>query len=187
VYIDFTKAFDSVEIWVLRRILRYYNFPDKFVNIIMEVYKSNTVEIFTPIGSNGEKHPINRGIKQGCVLSPLLFNLYMNPLLEALEVSNYGYTFARNTNLRIPAVQFVDDLTLIANSKENMQGLIEIVESFCRDTGMKENLSYSAITHDLHKIKDKCFTLKQKCSIINTMIIPKVTENNSWRDFLEEI
>lgn len=232
-YIDFSKAFDSVEPWILEKILSYYDYPPKFVNMIREIYTNNTVELFSPLGSNGKRHEITRGIKQGCVLSPLLFNLYMNLNLTALSQSGRGYTFANNNLLTIPGIQFVDDLTLLANSREEMQELVEIVENFCKDTGMilntkktqytsnnpsedpihfdrksiepdapqdlkpfpkhestrllgiyynldldfeqQENITTNALKQDLGKLRNTCLTVNQTNTIINCMIIPRVS------------
>lgn len=231
-FIDFTKAFDSVEHWILIKTLLHYGFPDNFVQIIKEIYKNNTAEFFTPLGSSGEKFILSKGIKQGDVLSPLLFNIYMNLLLTALRKSKKGYKYTNNHNLSIPAIMFVDDLTLISETKEDMEELLDIVQAFCKDTGMtintkkttyttkfpsidplsleayavtegnsltirpsscdhdvrllgvyynlkldfqyQQNLCIKTLRSDLNKIRNKCFTAKQKCTLINQVFIPKV-------------
>jgi len=70
----------------------------------------------SPNGSDGSRHKVTKGIKQGCVLSPLLFTVFMNPLLQALTDSECGYKFEKNHKIHVPGVQYMDDLTLLANN-----------------------------------------------------------------------
>ena len=69
---------------------------------------------------------IKRGVRQGCVLSPELFNLYRKTMLRKIEDLNGFIISGHVTNLR-----YADDTMLIADSEENMQALIDrvIVES----------------------------------------------------------
>jgi len=66
--LDFFKAYDTVEIWILETIL------------VKLIYKNNRMEFNSPVGTFETK--ISRGVKQGCGLSPLLFAIYVNPLIS---------------------------------------------------------------------------------------------------------
>ncbi|NWX67292.1 PO21 protein, partial [Promerops cafer] len=77
---------------------------------------------------------IRVGVKQGDPMSPLLFNLAMDPLLCALEESGNGYHQGPSS---VTAMAFADDLVLLSDSWENMKKNIKILETFCKLTGLK--------------------------------------------------
>ncbi|KAK9535947.1 hypothetical protein VZT92_005780 [Zoarces viviparus] len=74
------------------------------------------------------------GVKQGDPMSPLLFNLAMDPLIQALESDGQGLQVRGKT---LTAVAFADDLALLSDSWEGMTLNISILETFCELTGMK--------------------------------------------------
>ncbi|NWU46194.1 PO21 protein, partial [Hylia prasina] len=81
-----------------------------------------------------DKIQMRVGVKQGDPMSPLLFNLAMDPLLHKLEESGKGYHREGST---ITAMAFADDLVLLSDSWEDMKTNIEILETFCNLTGLK--------------------------------------------------
>jgi hypothetical protein len=137
-YLDLAKAYDSVPHELIKRTLMYYKIPKREIIRIMEIYKDNKAIIYTPHGKT-ESIPIKNGVKQGDTLSPLLFILVINVLLESLENTNAGYTFHKNKNLHIPCISYVDDLTLFTDSPEKLRTLTNIVQNFCKETGMRLN------------------------------------------------
>ncbi|NWV44553.1 PO21 protein, partial [Grantiella picta] len=74
------------------------------------------------------------GVKQGDPVSPVLFNLALNPLLCKLEHRGRGF---HQAGLRIMAMAFADDLVLLSDSWEGMDSNIKILEAFCKLTGLK--------------------------------------------------
>ena len=80
-YIDFCKAYDSVEHWAIRDTLVAYGFPLRIVEVISDIYSNNTTAIRTTVGTT-DPISVTRGVRQGCPLSPLLFILFVDPLLR---------------------------------------------------------------------------------------------------------
>lgn len=103
------------------------------------MYHENSATMATPLGNAKKPLLLRRGVRQGDILSPLLFALFINPLLEKLDRSGLGYSFRNNPQLLLPFVAFADDLTLFANSAQELQKMIEIVENFCKNVGMNIN------------------------------------------------
>ena len=71
-FIDFEKAFDSIDHHVLWNILRHYGIPEKVVSIIRQLYQGFTCQVIHA-GNLTDPFPVTTGVRQGCLLSPLLF------------------------------------------------------------------------------------------------------------------
>ncbi|NXR52823.1 PO21 protein, partial [Hippolais icterina] len=74
------------------------------------------------------------GVKQGDPMSPLLFNLALNPLLCKLEAEGKGF---HHGGFQVMAMAFADDLVLLSDSWDGMRHNIKILETFCELTGLQ--------------------------------------------------
>ena len=84
-YLDVTKAFDTVSAEAVWTILECYGCPRKFVKIIKLFYEGMTGQFLTN-GDTTLPFEIANGVKQGCVLAPVLINLFFpSMLLNALQ------------------------------------------------------------------------------------------------------
>ena len=92
VFIDLTKAFDAVNREVLWAILSKIGCSTKFMNLIRQFYDDMTGQVLSD-GEASEPFSISNGIKQGCVLAPVLFNLcftcVLNHVIRDLEQGVY--------------------------------------------------------------------------------------------------
>lgn len=127
--IDFKDAFGSVPHDLIKKNLLDIGFSQNFVKCVLSSYKDS----FTRIISNGSvsnEIVFGKGVKQGCPLSPTLFNLCIEPLLIKLNsmAEDDGYHwFNRST-----AVQaYADDIVLFSDTEIGMNNLIHTVENFC--------------------------------------------------------
>jgi ribonuclease HI len=130
-YIDFKKAFDSIEHDILDAVIdeSFYGIPPKLAEALKQTYRNRRIVMKLEQGTS-DPFPIGRGVPQGDPLSPLLFILAINPLLQALErmqgASIHGINYAVGA--------FCDDLTLLANRNEDITALWEKLLAFSRDT-----------------------------------------------------
>lgn len=79
---------------------------------------------------------INAGVKQGCLLSPLLLNLILDELLEKLKQTEVGVKIG---NSRICCMAFADDLVLITQERVHMQILLERCKTFFDNKDLQAN------------------------------------------------
>jgi hypothetical protein len=100
--------------------------------LIIDSYKDPFIQIQTKSGFSG-RIGIGKGVKQGCPLSPTIFNIGLNPLLRYLRrnFEEFGSKYNEGRELQTKIVQaYADDLLLFANSKENMNHLIDGVITY---------------------------------------------------------
>lgn len=160
-YIDFKKAFDSVEHWVIDDILKHLKLGH-FGKVVHGLLPNTT----TKLRVNGDiidaDIPIERGTKQGDVISPLLFLLFIAPLLWTLNKNCLGYSHG-NVNLKEAAI--MDDVAFVSNSVSDIKKAHKILLRFSKATGMQLNSDKSAYTyaHDtsdfIPKFKSKPFKI----------------------------
>ena len=89
VFIDLAKAFDTVSHLSIEKGLRRKGIPEQVRPTVLEMYRHATTKV-TVGGRTTRKIQINAGVKQGCPLAPLLFNLILDELLEKLKRTEIG-------------------------------------------------------------------------------------------------
>ena len=135
VFIDYKKAFDRVWHDGLFSVLQHYGVPQKLINIIRDLY--NKAKSCIRLNNNfTEWFETTIGVRQGCLLSPDLFNLFLeNILAEAFEdCKNLGINV---DGCRLKDLRFADDIALIADSEDDLQTLIQQVHAVSKKYGME--------------------------------------------------
>jgi hypothetical protein len=139
-YIDLTKAYDSVEHWALLDTLGYFGFDISFCKIIESLLANTTADIITGHGPS-EEFNIGRGVRQGDTISPTLFILFLSPLIWHIKDMNIGFKI---DNIDIPILAFADDLNLIAESGNNLEKGFKVIKGFCEYNNINMNSNKSA-------------------------------------------
>lgn len=98
-FVDFEKAFDSVDHATLLKILNYYGVPEKFISLIKASYSDSKIRVVHN-GELSDPFPVKTDVRQGCLLSPLLFLLVADWILRnTTEGARTGHQWAL-TNAR---------------------------------------------------------------------------------------
>ena len=101
---------------------------------------------FVKLGSKRTKtFDYNRGVRQGCILSPLLFNLYLNDLPKLLEQTSFTDPIYINKDLKISSLFYADDLVLLSHSRQGLQNSLNTLSRFCSKWHMKINKKKSKV------------------------------------------
>ena len=114
--IDYVKAFDCVDHSKLWKILKEMVIPDHLTCLVRNLYAGQEATVRTRHGTHWFQ--IGKGVRQGCILSPCLFNIYAEYIMRntGLEEAQAGIKIAgRNIN----NLRYADDTTLMAESEEN--------------------------------------------------------------------
>ena len=139
---DYTKAFDCVAQNKPWKILQEMGIPDHFTCLLRNLYAGQEVTVRTGHGTT-DWFQIGKGVHQGCILSPCLFNLYAQYIMRntRLDEAQAGInTSRRNTN----NLRYTGDTTLMAESEEELKSLlIKVKES--EKTGLKLNIQKTKI------------------------------------------
>jgi Reverse transcriptase (RNA-dependent DNA polymerase) len=159
--LDQEKAFDSVRHDFMRCVLKFFNFPDKFIRII-EVFTTNrTARIILADGKLLEEIPLEINSTQGNAPSPLQFNFCEQIFIFKIEFDD-GFESVYQLNMgmapeifaKVPELEFetdnvegfADDTSLLGAATEN---LIEYVKSslsdFAKISGLRCNVEKSSI------------------------------------------
>ena len=137
-FVDFKKAFDTVPRHILFQKLLSYNITGKFYNSIKYMYTQdfacvNTGESLT------EKFRINQGVKQGCILSPLLFNIFVSDLTTALNEGESDPVKIDNIGT-LNSLIWADDLLLLSESEHGLNNMLKNLDEYTKSNLIRVNL-----------------------------------------------
>ena len=141
-FIDFEKAFDKVPHGKLIDILKTSGIDGKDISLISNLYlqQKATVRLENELS---DIFPVGKGVRQGCILSPALFNIYSENLFrEALDGSEDGIAV---NGQYINNIRYADDTVLLADSAEGLQRVLDNVVKACNEYGLKLNCKKTKI------------------------------------------
>ena len=136
-FIDYAKASDCVDHNKLRKILQEMGKPNRLTYLLRNLYAGQEATVRTGHGTT-DWFQRGKGVRQGCILSPCLFNLYAEYIMRnaGLEETQAGIKIARrNTN----DLRYADDTTLMAEVKEELKSLLMRVKD-SEKAGLKLNI-----------------------------------------------
>src|SRR6218665_2555044 len=111
-FIDYSRAFDCINHELLWKTLLEMGILKHLIQLLKGLYENQSAVIRTEFGDT-DRFKIKKGVRQGCILSPFLFNLYAERIMRKAEVKIAGRTL---NNLR-----YADDTTLMAGKKQIRQ------------------------------------------------------------------
>ena len=131
---------DHNKLW---KILQEMGLPDHFTCLLRNLYAGQKATVRTRHGTT-DWFQIGKGVLQGCILSPCLFNLYAEYIMRnaGLEEAKAGIkTAGRNAN----NLRHADDTTLMAENKEELKSLLMKVKEESEKVGLKLNIQKTKI------------------------------------------
>ena len=161
IILDFSKAFDTVDRETLWKILRIYGCPDDLVKLVREFHDGMKGRVSIG-GDISDLFEIKHGVKQGCVLAPTLFALYLAAVLETMAFDLEGGVYIKTRmdggglfnlsrlkserhtrKLCIRELLYADDSALVSNSLEEIQEITDKFAEAAKLFGLKINVSNS--------------------------------------------
>ena len=141
-FIDYARAFDYVDHNKLWKILKEMGIPDHLTCLLRNLYAGQEATVRTGHGTT-DWFQIGKGVRQGCILSACLFNLYAEYIMRnaGLEETQAGIKISgRNIN----NLRYADDTTLMAESEE-LKSLLMKVKEESEKVGLKLNIRKTKI------------------------------------------
>ena len=165
-FLDASKAFDRIDHWLLFKKLIDKHVPLFIIRLLVCWYSTQKMHIRWG-NTVTSSFLVSNGVKQGGIISPILFNVYMDQLSEKLNASNIGGDIGGKLVNRLC---YADDICLISLSSVGMQQLLSICDIYSKE-------------HDLLYNGGKSYSLyfKPKCSTFNR---PTFTLNH-YIDYIE--
>ncbi len=166
--IDFSKAFDRISRHLM--ILKLIGKVDtRVIKSLMEYY----IQSYAYVDNKGEKSEIfrtNCGVKQGGPLSPFLYSVYVDDMIEKIQSLNAGCLLGA---IMIGIIMFADDTVLISNSIIQLQKQLDVLSVYCKKHSIQINAD---------KTKYICFGsvsqrhIRNEKVILDNVTLKKVTE-----------
>ena len=141
---NWTRLSDFVDHNKLLKVLKEMGIPDHLTCLLRNLYASQKATVRTGHGTT-DWFQIGKGVCQGCILSPCLFNLYAEYIMRnaGLEEAQAGIKIAgRNIN----NLRYADDTTLMAESEEELKSLLLKVKEESEKVGLKLIIQKTKIT-----------------------------------------
>ena len=149
-FVDFQKAFDSVHRESLWSILRAYGIPTHIVRVIKQFY----TDFCCSVGGSDLSFHVKSGVRQGCVMSALLFNIVIDWVLSrATEDRRRGIRWTLSTVLE--DLDYADDIALLSHSFSDMQEKTDRLNKFSRQVGLKIRRQKYCLSTSQHHCQSK--------------------------------
>ena len=163
-FVDLSKAFDTVNRELMWQVLEKFGVPPKFLEILRQLHDGMQARV--RVGSVlSEPFPVAVGVKQGCVLAPVLFNLFLAVINIVTHNAINGYkgvaveyrldgslfdlrrlqAHTKTTLLDIAELQYADDLVLLANTPTDLQNGLNLLTAAYDAMGLKVNINKTEI------------------------------------------
>ena len=117
IFVDYKKAVDKLNRDKLVQILTKYDVPSEEIRLILNLYCSQATQI-RGRSEDSRSFKVEKGVRQGCVLSPLFFNKDSEELINEALQDEAGLVL---NGVVINNIRFVDDTVLLANTEEDLQ------------------------------------------------------------------
>ena len=111
-FVDLKAAFDLIPRGGRWKVLEKMSLPPNLLRILVRLHENNTACVhWGPQGERTEAFKIRQGLRQGCVLAPTFFSLFINDVVTYLDKDA-----PRVNGSRVPALLFADDALLLSES-----------------------------------------------------------------------
>ena len=141
IFLDITKAFDNIGHTHLHKTLESEGIPSKLTNLIINLQNGNNTQVQTIHGKT-KIIPLLRGVMQGSPLSPLLYNMATNHILDDLTDENIRKHYGKSICMELPPITvlgFADDTVIIGRNKEATLELTRMAIQRFEEIGLKVN------------------------------------------------
>ena len=142
-FIDFSMAYDRIDRKLLWHKLEQFGISGDFLKTLQALY----ADVKCSVRVNNtltDWFNVSMGLKQGCILSPQLFNAFLNGLTQCINELHCGVEYGDNS---ISMLLYADDIILIANDEHKFQRMLDVLDEYCKTWRLTINPNKSKIVH----------------------------------------
>ncbi|CAB4431626.1 unnamed protein product [Rhizophagus irregularis] len=191
---DISKAFDSMDLNMLKLALERLQFPALLVRFILNLFTRRNNKIITCHGDT-PRYRVRVGIDQGEIISPLLWVIYLDPLLTVLNqeasdpfilkssaLLDYSPLEFEQHSLPVSHLTFMDDSTLIASSKSGIEDRLSITAEFYTLNNVQANSAKYVLLSSSNPSSIVSFAISPSPLVSNnTLTLTSLALNTSFR------
>lgn len=137
-FVDLKCAFDKIHRNLMFYKLTSYGLSAKTLRILRLLYSDTTSQIWDGCNLSAAFNT-NCGVKQGCILSPLLFALFINDIIDAFPEG------VKVAGTEVKALLYADDLVLLSDKPVGLQSMIDALQNYCQKWQLTVNIDKSKI------------------------------------------
>jgi hypothetical protein len=169
--LDATKAFDRVEYCKLFRKLMSRKIPAVIIRLILNIYVNHTTRIAWN-GIHSDQFCVRNGVKQGGILSPVLYCLYIDGLIDQLTRSNKGCYMG---SFFVGVLAYADDLVLLSPTPRAMRSMLAVCDSYASEFCISFNAN-----------KSKCLLIRPRSKSRGDVVHPRFKVGGKIIDFVDK-
>ena len=135
-WLDLKNAFGSIPHSAISTTLSHMGIPPSLIEFIMNAYTGASTRILTSVGLT--EVPVLAGVKQGCPLSPILFNLTIELIIRSIKNTAKSDPCGPALHHKIPlsTLAYADDLVLVAHHKISLRNLLDTASASAKTLGL---------------------------------------------------
>ena len=143
-YVDLKKAFDNVDHLLLWVKLAKIGVSNKLLSVLQSMYRNAASCIKLSSNTATEFFPCKKGVRQGCILSPLLFNIYTADLEKELKENKSGIEIC--DGIFLDALMYADDIVLLSSSASGLKKHLHTLSDYCKQWKLEVNTEMTKIS-----------------------------------------
>ena len=174
--IDYSKAFDSVKRESIIMTMKKYKCDARIIEIVAKLYTEDSTNLIINDNKVGEV-TVKSGIRQGCTLSPLLFIMVLNHIIDEIVNAKAGF---RNDTVYVPTLFFADDGLLLSQNQRELEKMLAILIKVSGEVGLSINQKKCCIM--IFNEKNKPVSI-QGIEVVSEMKYLGITINDSQNCF----
>ena len=137
-FIDFERAFDSLNRDYMWKVLVEYGIPSKLIVLIKELYSGCSYKVMHK-GKLGTPFQVCSGVKQGDILSPLLFLIVLDHVMKKANSQPRGIQWSLVS--RLEDLDYADDICSLSHNFSDLQQKLQALVHFAKPAGLKVNVA----------------------------------------------
>ena len=143
-FIDFSKAYDRVNRGFLWKKLETMGVKGKMLQCLKGLYHNVTSKVKIGPGVTTDWFKVGTGLRQGCIVSPLCFNAYINDMAMVIMDKCKGVKVG---NESVSILMYADDVALIAETEKDLQAMLNVLHKWCQTWDVMVNTDKSQVVH----------------------------------------